>query len=916
MKKGEKMNYFGAKWWKFDFHVHSPASKDYGKELHELRNLTTRQWLLELMSKEIDCVALTDHNTGAWIDVVKAELQKMETENCVGYRQLFVFPGIEISVNGGIHLLGIFDLDKTSTDIAELIGDIQYDGTKGDSDGCTNKSLREVIKIISNRGGIAIPAHVDLDKGLFIAAHGTSLEGTLKEDSLLALEICQKEFEKPQIYKDLKLNLSEIIGSDSHKPETMGRRFTWVKMENPSLDALWLALHDGKDGVIRSDEISTNPNNVQGRFYIKRLIVKSGAKIGRGTPFVVDFSPWMTTVIGGRGSGKSSILNFLRLVFDQSESLTSALKSDFLEFNKITTGRNMPGMLLENTEIRAEVFKDGRNIALIRKNNEIFEEHFNESTHNWEDRGKSVTVSERFPFRIFSQKELYEITKNPKVLLNLVDSQFDKSKIDEDLKILKDNWEEIRKEERRILKSIEDKRHYQTLLDDIKAKMKLFEESDYNTIFEDYKKMKDVDNLLEHLYKNYQSINDNLNEKLNIVKDISIPEKLYSNVDEITRAQLHELVEATNFKAEQVVQSIRNYNQLVNLWTDRLNNLEWKKTKESIQQRYDSFVSSLGDTSEFDISTYTKLIESRKEIEFKLVEITQKENNYQERVKFSRDIYEQIIQNYKLLREQRKAVIDRWNSLSLNVKLSLSIMGDAYSAEEDFRRIIRKTDDRLKKDIYDINEDGVATGGFIFKLCDENRLNTGDIWEKRNSLINELCDYKNYSNYSYSKNFERHMERITLESPEDIDQLMFWAPDDQIKIKIVDGSREFDVEIGSAGQRTAAILSLILSLDDSPLIIDQPEDDLDTKRISDLVVTGLRKLKIKQQVIVVTHNPNIPVNGASEQIIQLRFTRGMIQKQTSGALQKKIVRKAVCDVMEGGKTALYNRYYRISKALE
>jgi ABC-type lipoprotein export system ATPase subunit len=111
-------------------------------------------------------------------------------------------------------------------------------------------------------------------------------------------------------------------------------------------------------------------------------------------------------------------------------------------------------------------------------------------------------------------------------------------------------------------------------------------------------------------------------------------------------------------------------------------------------------------------------------------------------------------------------------------------------------------------------------------------------------------------------------------------------------------------------------LSLMLLLDDSPIIIDQPEEDLDTKRITDLVVTNMRQFKKKQQVIVVTHNPNIPVNGGAENIIQMNFAGGQIQKHISGALQKTEVREAVCEVMEGGKEALDKRYFRISKALE
>jgi predicted metal-dependent phosphoesterase TrpH len=63
----------GARWWKFDLHTHTPASEEYGKGADQaaLKARTPKEWLLDYMRAGIDCVALTDHNTGAWIDRIK-----------------------------------------------------------------------------------------------------------------------------------------------------------------------------------------------------------------------------------------------------------------------------------------------------------------------------------------------------------------------------------------------------------------------------------------------------------------------------------------------------------------------------------------------------------------------------------------------------------------------------------------------------------------------------------------------------------------------------------------------------------------------------------------------------------------------------------------------------------------------------
>ena len=94
-------------------------------------------------------------------------------------------------------------------------------------------------------------------------------------------------------------------------------------------------------------------------------------------------------------------------------------------------------------------------------------------------------------------------------------------------------------------------------------------------------------------------------------------------------------------------------------------------------------------------------------------------------------------------------------------------------------------------------------------------------------------------------------------------------PEDKLQIKIIDENGEIDINEGSPGQKSAAILAFILNSGENPLIIDQPEDDLDNSLIYSLVVKSIRKMKSKRQIIIVTHNPNIPVLGDAEGIIVL-----------------------------------------------
>ncbi|GEA17975.1 PHP domain-containing protein [Moorella sp. E306M] len=138
----------GSRWWKFDFHAHTPASEDYGKgpDQSNLRQRTPEEWLLDYMRAGIDCVAITDHNSGAWIDRLKESLKTLEEENHPDFRPIYIFPGVELTVNGGVHILVILDPQKGTSDIDTLLGTANFLGTKGSSDTCTQSVVLPVVK--------------------------------------------------------------------------------------------------------------------------------------------------------------------------------------------------------------------------------------------------------------------------------------------------------------------------------------------------------------------------------------------------------------------------------------------------------------------------------------------------------------------------------------------------------------------------------------------------------------------------------------------------------------------------------------------------------------------------------------------------------------------------------------------------
>jgi len=133
-----------------------------------------------------------------------------------------------------------------------------------------------------------------------------------------------------------------------------------------------------------------------------------------------------------------------------------------------------------------------------------------------------------------------------------------------------------------------------------------------------------------------------------------------------------------------------------------------------------------------------------------------------------------------------------------------------------------------------------------------------------------------------------------------------------------------DIRKLSPGTRGIVLLLLYLALDDSddrPLVIDQPEENLDPKSVFDELVHLFVEAKAHRQVIMVTHNANLVINTDADQIIIAEsgpHPHGALPPitYTSGGLESTSIRKAVCDILEGGEGAFQERARRLRVRLE
>lgn len=133
--------------------------------------------------------------------------------------------------------------------------------------------------------------------------------------------------------------------------------------------------------------------------------------------------------------------------------------------------------------------------------------------------------------------------------------------------------------------------------------------------------------------------------------------------------------------------------------------------------------------------------------------------------------------------------------------------------------------------------------------------------------------------------------------------------DDSLDIAFFDNGVEKPIESLSKGQKATALLPLILRPSPLPLIIDQPEDDLDNSFIFRALVSSVRELKLERQLIFVTHNANIPVLGEADRVIVMSMksaTKADLPRV--GTIDE--CKKQILDLLEGGAAAFEERHRR------
>uniref|UniRef100_UPI00191BDB0F PHP domain-containing protein n=1 Tax=Candidatus Synechococcus spongiarum TaxID=431041 RepID=UPI00191BDB0F len=356
-------NWPGSRWWRVDFHTHSPASYDFkNREANGNDNERWVKWITAARDAGLEAVAITDHNTADGIEHLQNACSQVE-------HAPVLFPGAEITANDGCHLLLIMDPDHGRDHVNDFLARVGIEQeNRGKPEARSPQSVENILEKCNDKV-LILGAHVNSKDNGLLKHGGRQRIAELNHPRLAGVEVVPDkclEDEKllaPENYEswldgskaEIKRKFQPVWSSDAHCFTDLGRRWTWVKMTSPTLEGLRLALLDGA-GSLKPSQAEDDNHNVPPELAIESITVDQGKFMGRPEPITIHLNPYLNTIIGGRGTGKSTIIDFCRMTLRRQDELESnqkgeePLKDSFDRRMKIPKNRKEEGLLTQQTK--------------------------------------------------------------------------------------------------------------------------------------------------------------------------------------------------------------------------------------------------------------------------------------------------------------------------------------------------------------------------------------------------------------------------------------------------------------------------------------------------------------------------------------------------------------------------------------
>jgi ABC-type lipoprotein export system ATPase subunit len=875
----------GARFVRADLHIHS-----YGAS-HDVTDhtFTPENIVQQAVRENLRLVAIADHNeTGNVGAAIKFAVGTGVT----------VIPGIELSTPQG-HLLAYFEsLESLRT----FHGGLQLADRDTPKSRCQTAML-DCLNKVHGLKGFAILAHVDGAGGLesIVSGYPPHKADIICHPALVGIELQSAQstisfsdsdpvpervaFAQQRIQK-LKLGqrqfLARVLFSDSHSLAAMGknaagnRRVTRMKMDSPSFEGVRIALQDADARIRLEDEI---PDSVP---YLMGMKIEGGFLDGQ----IIHFSRNLNCIIGGRGAGKSTALEAARVL--------SSIPSS-------------------NRLIDSEVWPDVLQLVWV---DESGQQHTIRRRHgdSSENLGDSVFGPTEFPMECYGQNETAQTSdraeKDPGVLLKYLDQFTGVAALHIQDDGFRDrllaNQSEIEKAQQQVNLIPE----YKKLLTNTRQQLKTLESANAKDVIALERKVAEERTIRA-------TIESSLADITNDVKSSTLPEVI---------AEIYGLSEPDQLKIgpkefEQILSDLKTFEKKVTtarsaIATDAKmlaasvkKQLEsWKAHEKKITDEIEQKKKELLDKGiKLDSQYIKKLAGDESRYKKDLDTLNAWEKKLKELILIRTELVKQRLKNRVAILNQRIGYSIKANSALRNTlgDLSVDVKFLEGALSQDAESIITEAmgwrTSQVPKAALLVEQ--VTVPGLVSALTKNDPAPIVKVTASDGSKPFSISDAQEMITALSAAPVRFRIERCMFED----------KPRITVTKRIAESGKSprfvsKDFSRLSLGQQQSVLLALMLSSDSRyPLVIDQPEDNLDSEFIFHSLVPVLRAAKERRQIIVVTHNPNIGVLGDAEKILAFKSTSDKSVVVADGSIDDPKTRDVVCQILEGAEEAFRRR---------
>ncbi|WP_121663475.1 TrlF family AAA-like ATPase [Metabacillus litoralis] len=587
--------------------------------------------------------------------------------------------------------------------------------------------------------------------------------------------------------------------------------------------------------------------------------------------------------------GNADLAEFKELLEDQTNF--------FKQFESSRLGEEK-GIIKSDTVIELYLERLGRTYKITFSN--YGGGQFSKNVYKLNDQGEyeesTDPILELFRVNIFSQKQIYNIATRPNALRDKIDQSIDS--LEAHLSAIRDiqsSYFETTAKIRNLKHQISKKERLEIDITDIRERLLQFEEKGYQTTLKKQKELETEELFLKKVINDFENKEDRLREFIEGFSYIDFDEFNFTpeSSDELRRilarnsTELQQVIIKLTEAGTELSRAKNSLTQLIETsnWFDRFNQV--KSDFETLQSELtQEDLDDLGNIEHLS----NQLIIKEKE----LGDIEQSERELES----LNDELNTISDTYLELRKQvttfRREFLQVVLADSRNIKIEVKPFRDSEHYEIELRKILQREDK--------FNEDFQTINSFIFN---------GNAERKTKEISGIIAAIKETAENDgrFTTRFNTLLKGL---NDEQIDNIRLLYPEDKIEVqyKANEASGFKSISNASAGQKTSAILTFLLSYGNTPLLLDQPEDDLDNQLIYELIVNRLANSKNKRQIITVTHNANIPVNGDSEWVIAMNSESKYTEVLCDGSIENQNIKDAICNIMEGGREAFKLRARR------